>query len=167
MYEWARSDKGKYYISFFLLRLPFLKDIVLRAELARFCRTVVLLLRGGVSIVRALKISIPILSNELIKKQLSECQENLTSGGSFGEGLKKASDIPEMMGHLIAVGEESGNITEVLGEVAETYEQETDEQVKILTTLLEPIMILLVGIIIGFIVFAMLLPIFQMDFLSQ
>ena len=71
------------------------------------------------------------------------------------------------MGHMIAIGEESGNLSDVLGEIALSYEQETDEKIKMMMTLLEPLMILGVGLIIGFVVFALLLPIFQIDMLAH
>jgi len=91
----------------------------------------------------------------------------LTAGGSFGESIKSSKQIPTMMGHLIAVGEESGHLDEVLVEIAESYEQETNERIEMMTTLLEPLMILVIGLVVGFIVFAMLLPIFEVDVLSQ
>jgi len=123
----------------------------------------VLLLKGGVSLIKSIETAIPILNNEVVKDDLRKCQEDLTSGGSFGESLKKSKEIPPMMAHLVSIAEESGNINEVLSEIADTYEQETAEKMKVMTTLLEPIMILTVGLIVGFIVFAILLPIFQVD----
>ena len=122
-------------------------------------------MKSGVSIIRSLDISIPLLSNELIKSRLYSCNEKLTAGGSFGESIKEMKEIPSMFGHLIAVGEESGNLNEVLSEIALNYEQETDEKIEMITTLLEPLMILTIGLVVGFIVFAMLLPIFQVDIL--
>ena len=165
--RWAKGKAGRSALSQVLLKIPMLGDVLLKTELSRFSRTLVLLLQSDVSIIKALQISIPILSNELVKKHLYRCQEALETGSSFGESLREAKEMPSMMGHLISVGEESGNLTEVLTEIAETYEQETDESIKMFTTLLEPVMILLVGLVIGFIVFAMLLPIFQVDILSR
>ena len=163
---WGLSHSGRSAWSRVALHLPLFGPVILRSELSRFARTLVLLLEGGVSIIKALEISIPSLRNEIIKDHLLRCKKTLTTGGSFGESMKKSNEIPAMMGHLISVGEESGNLNEVLSEIADTYEQETNEQVKIMTTLLEPLMILLIGGVIGFIVFAMLLPIFQIDVLS-
>ncbi len=165
--RWIQSARGGKIISGMLLRLPLFGHIILKAELARFARTLVLMHRGGVSFLRSLEIAIPILSNDVIKKDLAVCMDSLTSGGTFGEGMRQSRDIPAMMGHLISVGEESGHVDEVLDEIADTYEQETDEQIKVMTTLLEPVMILSVGLIIGFIVFAMLLPVFDIDVLHQ
>ena len=164
---WALSASGRAALSKIVLHLPLFGHVILRTELSRFSRTLVLLLEGGVSIVKALDISIPILSNDIIKAHLTRCKTTLTAGGSFGESMRKSNEIPAMMGHLISVGEESGNLAEVLAEIADTYEQETNEQIKVMTTLLEPLMILVIGLVIGFIVFAMLLPIFQVDVLSR
>jgi len=166
-YRMNRSKKGRKSSSRFVLHLPLFGEIILKTQLSQFCRTMELLLRGGVSIIRALQISIPILSNEIIKEHLMQCKTDLTEGGSFGASIRKYPEIPPMMGHLISVGEESGNLTEVLTELAEDYERETNEKIKILTTLLEPIMILTIGLVVGFIVFAMLLPIFQIDVLAR
>jgi len=167
MMRWAKSHIGNRMISSFVLNLPLIGDILLKSELLRFCRTIVLLSQGGVSLVNALHISIPMLGNEVVKGQLILCREELIAGGSFGEMLKKSNKIPSMMGYLVSVGEESGNLDEVLLELAQTYENETNEKIKIMTTLLEPIMILIIGLMIGFIVFAMLLPIFQLDIMSS
>lgn len=163
--QWKSTKVGAKTFGQYILHMPLFGEIILKTELSRFCRALVLLLNSGISIVRSLEITIPILSNQLIKNHLSYCRDDLIAGGSFGESIKELKDIPPMMGHLISIGEESGNITEVLKEIADTYEQETSEQIKMVTTLLEPIMILIVGLMIGFIVFAILLPIFQIDML--
>jgi len=163
--RWIKTEQGKMAISRMSLRLPIFGEIILKTELARFSRTLVLLLRSGVNILKALSTATPTLNNELIKGQLEKCRGDLETGGSFGESLQESDEIPKMMGHLISVGEESGNLNDVLTEIADTYEQESNESIKLITTLLEPIMILAVGLVVGFIVFAMLLPIFQIDVL--
>ncbi|MBF0385636.1 MAG: type II secretion system F family protein [Candidatus Omnitrophica bacterium] len=162
-YQLGRSVKVRVALSRLLLSLPIFGEVLLKVDLARFCRTMVLLLKGGVPLIKAIKTTIPILVNEVIRKDFKQCEEDLTLGGSFGESIKKSSKIPPMMAHLISIGEESGNLNEVLSEIAQTYEQETSEKIKVMTTLLEPVMILLVGLAVGFIVFALLLPIFQLD----
>ncbi len=166
IYRWLKSSKGRKAIGRVVVKLPVFGEILLKTELARFCRTMILLMQSGVSIVRALRVVIPLMSNEMVRDKLTLCENELTEGGSFGDGLKKAKEIPIMMGHMIAIGEESGNLEAVLHDIAENYEQETDEQIKIMTTLLEPLMILIVGSIVGFMVFAMLLPIFQTSILT-
>ena len=87
-------------------------------------------------------------------------------GDSFGQSLKTGGHFPHFVTDLILIGEESGRLEEVLLEIAETYEQETDDMMLTLTTLLEPAMILIVGAVVGFIVIAMLLPIFEMNVIT-
>ena len=161
----AQSQKGRSIFSHFKLNVPILGELILKVELARFCRTFQLLLSAGIPILRSFQITLPILKNDLIKEYLSRCQDALSSGHSLGETLKQFPVIPAMMGHLIAVGEETGSLADSLSEVANTYEEETDEVIKLLTTFLEPLLIILVGSVIVFIVIAMLLPIFQLDVL--
>ena len=165
VYQWGNSRQGKSFLSYVTLQIPLWGEILIKTDLARFCRTLVLLQKGGVSIIPALNIAIPVLKNNIMQDHLLKCKEVLTAGGSFGESLKTCKEIPNMMGHLISVAEESGNLEEVLSEIAMTYEQENDEKIKMMMTLLEPAMILGVGLGIGFIIFAMLLPVFQMDVL--
>jgi type II secretory pathway component PulF len=165
--RWAISEKGKAMLSRLILNTPLFGELVLKVDLARFCRTMVMLNHSGVSLLRALQISIPLIGNQLIRDKFSKAKEQLEGGESLGESLKDFTYIPKMMTHLITIGEEAGNLDGVLTEIADTFEQETDEKIKIMTTLLEPLMILIIGTVIGFIVFAMLLPIFQADIFAQ
>lgn len=165
--KWIRSAKGKMVFSRIILRLPIFGDVLLKTELARFSSTLSLLMKSGVSIVRALQITIPVLNNNMLQHQFVRCKDFLVSGRSLGEGIGQVKQIPPMMGQLINLGEESGNLVEVLQEISDMYEQDVNEKVKMMTTLLEPIMILTVGLMVGFMVFAMLLPIFQIDSLVK
>ena len=165
--KWHATQPGRRTVHQFQLRIPLVGEFILKAELARFANTLELLLSNGISIVKALNISIPIANNELIKEALAKAQQDLTEGGSLSASLKKSAVIPEMMANIIAVGEETGSLEVTLHEITETYEQETNEAIKTMTTLIEPIMILIVGGIVGAIVIAMLLPIFRIDVLAQ
>ncbi len=167
VYRWINSTGGKVVFSQMILKLPVFGDVLLKTELARFASTLSLLMKNGVSIVRALQITIPVLNNNMLQQQFFRCKDFLVSGRSLGEGIGQIKQIPPMMGQLINLGEESGNLVEVLKEISDMYEQDVNEKVKMMTTLLEPIMILTVGLIVGFMVFAMLLPIFQIDSLVQ
>jgi len=161
--RWSSSAAGRRAISRAKLKFPLYGVFVLKVELAYFCRTLGLLLKSGVPIVKGLQIAIPVLGNEMIKEDFVNCQKDLVSGASFADGFRSSKLVPVMMTDLIVVGEESGLLEEVLSDVATSYEQETNETIKTLTTLLEPLMILIVGSVVGFIVIAMLLPIFQID----
>jgi len=165
--QWRKTHAGQIVLSDLILRTPFLGGFWLKLELMRFCRTTELLLNSGVSVVRALQLSLAVVRNLRIRGQIRKCRDELLAGRSFGDSLKDARDIPPMVGYLIAVGEESGSLGSTLRDIADTFERETQEAIKVMTTLLEPLMIILVGGIIGFIVIAMLLPIFQMDIFAR
>jgi type II secretory pathway component PulF len=149
------------------LRLPLLGNLISRAELARFSRTLELLIRNGISILKAIEVAIPTVNNELIRQQLSKSCKDLERGASFGRSLQKSTLFPAFMSNLIIIGEESGRLDEVLCEIADSYERETEETIKVMTTLLEPMIILAMGAVVGFIVIAMLLPVFQINLMVK
>jgi general secretion pathway protein F len=159
----APSRRRKLLISQLKLKLPIFGEVFLKAELARFSRTLELLLDSGVHVLTALERSIPIIENEIMQDELKKAYKAIEQGESFGATLDQSKVFPKFMVNLISVGEESGNLEEALKELALTYENETDEAVKVMTNLLEPMMILLMGIVVGFIIVSMLLPVFQLD----
>lgn len=165
--RWSQTVPGQLSFSRISLSFPFFGDLILKTELTRFSRTLQMLLKSGVGITQALKVATPVLKNIILKAEFEICRKDLMAGGSLGNSLQKSKNIPLLMGHLISVGEESGSLNDVLIDISEGFEQETNEKIKMMTTLIEPIMILIIGSVIGFIVFAMLLPIFQMDVMSQ
>lgn len=147
----------------FKLQLPFLGRFIKKSEMNNFSRTLSLLLTNGIPILRALEITIPTLANEVIKQELKRVSEGLKSGDALAHGLKETPYFFPYMVNMIAVGEESGRLDETLAEVASTYERELTESIKIFLSLLEPCIILIMGVLVGFIVMSMLLPIFQID----
>ncbi|MFA4991267.1 MAG: type II secretion system F family protein [Candidatus Omnitrophota bacterium] len=159
----AATEKGRFAFSALKLRVPVWGKFVFKSDLARFSRTLELLIRNGIPILKAIEVAIPVLENDVIKKQLRLSYKDLEQGGSFGRSLKDSKLIPLFMANLIIVGEESGRLDEALAEVANIYERETDEAMKVMANLLEPLMILVMGLIVGFIVVAMLLPIFEIN----
>lgn len=163
----ARLEVAKLPLSKLKLHIPLFGNFILKAEIARFSRTLELLIKSGTPILRAIDISIPVLDNEAIKHQLKKSYKDLEQGGSLGRSLKASKLFPVFMSNLISVGEESGRLDDALGEVADSYERDTDEAIRILSSLLEPMMILVMGLIVGFIVVAMLLPIFQINLMAR
>lgn len=147
--------------------VPFLKELAFKVDAERFARTLGLLLQSGIPILKALEVAAPTVSSDELKNALSLVHERVAGGAGFGDALREVSALPELFAQLIAVGEESGELAGTLMDIADSYEQDISEITKTLTTLLEPLMILLVGAIVGFIVFAMLLPIFQMDIFAK
>ena len=163
----TKTKTGKISLSIFKLHLPILGNFILKAELSRFSRTLELLIKNGIPILKAIGIAIPVLENEVIKNQLRQSYKQLEQGGSFGRSLKNSKVFPLFMSNLITVGEESGKLDEALAEVANSYERDTDEAMRIMASLLEPLMILGMGLIVGFIVVAMLLPLFEINMMVR
>lgn len=162
-----RTKTGRVIFSRLKLSLPVFGDFTRKAELARFARTLELLIRNGIPILKAIKTSIPILDNEVIREELWRSCKELEQGSSFGKSLKRSTLFPAFMTNLLIVGEESGRLDEALSEIADSYERQTNETIKVMTTLLEPVMILIMGTVVGFIVIAMLLPVFQINLMVQ
>jgi len=162
----AKTEAQKAFISRLKLSAPIFGVFVYKSQLAQFSRTLELLIQSSIPILKAIKIAIPILDNSVIQDELVKSCKDLEEGSSFGKSLAKSKIFPKFMTSLIIVGEESGRMDEALGEIAATYERDTDEAVKMMTSLLEPILILVMGLIVGFIVVAMLLPIFEINMMA-
>jgi len=167
MKRWLGTPAGHLILSRFKLQLPFLGPLLLKVELARFCRSMELLFKSGVAILRALKLSTPMIENDVMRLELERCHADLVQGNSLGRSLKQAQHVPAMISDMVAIGEESGGLSTTLHDIAEDYERDIQETIRVMLTLLEPMMIILVGSVIGFMVVAMLLPIFQLDIYSR
>jgi len=165
--RWRATVQGSIVIGQFLLNLPWARPFVLKVDLARFTRTMSLLLESGLTIIRSIEMAVPTVHNPQLKMDLLLCVQHLAAGENLGKCLAKSNLIPPMMVQLITVGEESGNLQESLRDIAESYEADINETTKLITTVLEPLMILAVGAVVGLIVFAMLLPIFSMDLMAR
>ena len=163
----AATKAGKLIVSHIKLHSPVFGTLFLRAELAQFSRTLELLLKSGIQLLSAIQKSITTLDNEVIKQELIKGYKAIEQGETFGATLDRCSLFPKFMVNLVSVGEESGKIEGALEELAFTYEEETDEAIKMMTNLLEPLMILSMGIIVGFIIVSMLLPVFQLNLIVQ
>jgi len=146
-----------------LLGVPKLGRLMLKAEVARLCRTLFLLLKSGIPIVQAVRMVLPALGNEAVKHDLHQSALRLEQGGCLSDALRNTSRFPPLMYHFIGIGEESGRLDEALNEIADWYERDTAEGIKILTNLLEPVIILSVGLILGLIIIAVLLPVFSIN----
>jgi len=163
----SKTETAKLFLSRVVLSLPIFGNLVLKSELNRFCRTLELLLKSGIGLLRAIAVALPVVGNRIIKEQLQRSSQELEKGGSFGRSLKNSRLLPVFMTNLIIIGEESGKLTGALEEIASSYERDTEEAIKIMTNLLEPLMILGMGLIVGFIVVAMLLPIFEINVMAR
>jgi len=159
----GRGEESRLFLDRIALATPLVKTLVRQLELARFARAYGLLLDHGIPILQATEIAIPVVENRIIRKGLTPLTHHLREGGSLSSCLKGLSVATPFLVNSVAVGEEGGKAGEALIEVANFYEQEVERLLQILAGLLEPTMILVVGGIVGFIVMAVLLPIFEVS----
>lgn len=157
------TDKNKEVIDQYKLNIPLLGTIIKKRELERFANTSKVLLTSGIPVFRAIEIAALTLDNEVIRIALKKVQKDVIDGGQIGESLKKHRVFPLFVSDMVSVGERGGTLDMTLSEISAFYERDVDRNIKIITTLLEPVAILVMGLIVGFIVFAMLLPIFELN----
>lgn len=162
-----RTAEGKLAIDRFKLDFPLAGQLVRKVEIARFARTLSTLLENGVPILDALSIVMDIMGNAVIKGDVEKAYSAIREGSSLASGLASSVTIPPAVVNMISIGEESGHIEKSLLKIAQSYERESDEAIKIMMSLLEPVLILTLGAVVGFIVISMLLPIFEMNFLVR
>jgi type IV pilus assembly protein PilC len=160
--KWRKSDWGRPQWDRLRLRIPFnIGKTVQKIALARWSRTFSALYSAGVPIMQAIEVTGQTAGNAAVEQAMDAVIESVKSGGSIAAPLKNAPVFPAMVAQMIAVGEETGNLDTMLTKVADFYEDEVSAAIKALTSILEPVMIVLVGGIVGFIVVAMYMPMFK------
>ncbi|MDD4869655.1 MAG: type II secretion system F family protein [Kiritimatiellae bacterium] len=160
----ATLEKGRTMIDRMKLGVPLMGKFIKQSEIARFARTLALLIQSGISIERALGLSGSVLNNSILREEVEEIRKRTVNQGiSVSAGLKKTKYFPPFVANMAAVGEEGGKLDESMMEIALFYENEVEQQSRLATSLLEPLLILIVGLVVGFIVAAMLLPIFELS----
>jgi type IV pilus assembly protein PilC len=146
----------------FKLRIPMkIGDIVQKIALARWSRTLSALVSAGVPLMSALEITGQTAGNWCVEKAMADVIESVRQGGTIAEPLKNAPVFPGMVSHMIGVGEETGAMDTMLSKIADFYEDQVGAAVKQLASILEPVMIVLVGGMVGFIVVSMYMPLFK------
>jgi type IV pilus assembly protein PilC len=160
--RYRKTAKGRIVIDRLLLKVPVLGDIIRKASVAKFTRTLGTLITSGVPLLEGLGICARTSGNKVIEEALLGARISISSGKTISEPLGKSQVFPKMVTHMIAVGESTGALDAMLGKIADFYEDEVDQAVAAMTSLLEPMMMVFLGTIIGFIVIAMYLPIFSM-----
>ncbi len=156
--SYRKTAAGRQQLDTFWLRIPFVGDLVQRYEMAKFARTLGTLFDNGVPVLTALKITADTLTNTVIKREVEDVHDRVSEGGSISDGLRDAEHFPTLIVNIFEVGEESGKLGEVTKRLADAYDVEVDRAVKALTSLMEPVIIVVMGIVVGFLVIAMLLP---------
>ena len=158
-----KVEKFRYAWDVFLLKLPFIKKVIVQMNTARFARTFSILIAASVPILDALNASAGLLSSLPMKKAVQKATENVREGMSLKRALADSGYFPPMFIHLIGTGEQSGRLGELLDQAARELEHDVDNVLQAVLTLFEPLMILIMGGIVLYIVLAVMLPIFNLD----
>jgi type IV pilus assembly protein PilC len=160
--RWKKTPRGRTQWDAFKLRIPRIGDVVQKVALARWSRTFSGMIASGVPILQAINVAGETAGNAVVEGAMSDVYESVKRGGSIARPLAEHEVFPPMVSHMVSVGEESGQLEQMLGKIADFYEAEVDAKIKSLTALIEPLLICFVGSAVGFIVISMYLPIFTL-----
>ncbi len=161
--QMVNTSKGRLALDRFKLKLPVFGDFFYDVEMSRFARTLGTLLGSGVVILTALDAVCAVMDNEIFRKEIERATQDVAGGGSLSSALRSSAFFREVDINMLAVGEASGHPQKSLNKLADHYERQTQRTVKTMLSLIEPLLILFLGGILGFVVIAMLLPIFKMN----
>jgi type IV pilus assembly protein PilC len=161
-FKWKKTDRGNDLWDRLKLRIPFkIGDVIQKVALARWSRTFAGSVSAGVPMLQAIKLTGETAGNTVVERSMEDVYASVKRGGTLAGPIEGNAIFPPMVGHMVSVGEETGQLQQMLSKVADFYEAEVDAKVKALTALIEPIMIVFVGGIVGFIVISMYLPMFS------
>jgi len=161
--RWRRSESGRRVWDRFRLRIPMgIGAVVLKVTIARFSRTLSTLVAAGVDIITALEITQQTAGNSVIEEALADVRTKVQEGARFAEPLTENAIFPPMVSQMVKVGEETGELEKMLEKIADFYEDEVDASIQSLTSIVEPIMMLGVGLVVGVVIISMYLPMFKL-----
>ena len=160
--KYIATKRGRYQLDVFLLRLPVIGPLLRKICVCRFAQTLALLLSSGVVVLQSLDIVKEVIGNEVLAGVLAKTREAAEAGEKISESLRVSGEFPADAVEMTAVGEESGNLDGALNKLGDFYNKETAYAIKRLTTLIEPLFLAVMGGIVGFIMLAVLMPIFEM-----
>jgi general secretion pathway protein F len=161
--RWKRSPKGRPVWDRFVLRAPVFGSLVRMLSLARFSRTLATLLRAGVPLLTAMDITKNVITNGVLASVVENARDAIREGESIAGPLKRSGEFPPLVHHMIAIGERSGQLEEMLVNVADSYENQVNVRIGALTALMEPLIIVAMGVAVAFVAFSILMPILQLN----
>ena len=167
LYRIKTTAWGRLWFDRIKLSLPVLGGLIHSVEIGRFARTMATLLGNGVSMITALEVTSQVMGHELIRQEVMNVVKAVSQGSSLNGALKKSNLFPESVVTMVAVGEESGQIHQGLARMAEFFENQAQRTMKTITALIEPVLILVLGMAVGFVVLAMLMPLVRMNSIIQ
>ena len=161
-YRWTKKPKGRKKIDALCLKLPLIGKIIRFTSISRFTRTLSTLLKGGVPMLKAMDIVQNVAKNIVLKQAIKKAQSNIREGESIAHPLEESGEFPPMTIQMIKIGEKTGELEDMLVKISDTYDFQINTEVNTLASLLAPVMIMLMGGIVAFILFAVMMPIMQM-----
>ena len=162
-FRWKKTEAGRKKWDRFKLALPMkIGDVVLKVTMARFSRTLSTLVASGVDIIKALEITAQTAGNWVVEEALGDVRARVHEGVPIAQPLLENPIFPPMVSQMVKIGEETGELEKMLGKIADFYEDEVDSSIQTLTSIIEPIMMIGVGIMVGIIIISMYLPMFKM-----
>ena len=161
--RWKQTESGRQIWDRFKLKIPMkIGEVVLKVTMARFSRTLATLIAAGVDIIKALEITGATSGNWVVEQSLENVKHRVHEGAPISQPLSEDPAFPAMVGHMVKVGEETGELDKMLGKVADFYEDEVDTAIQSLTSIIEPLLMIGVGAMVGLIVISMYMPMFKM-----
>jgi general secretion pathway protein F len=160
---WARTPEGRMKWHGAVLRMPIFGPLLRRVAVARFCRTLGTMLEAGVPMLRSLDTAKEVLGNAVLVKVIEDAKEGVTQGEALAVMLRRSGHFPAAVTHMIAVGERSGSLEQMLLRISDAFEQDVEAQLGKMTSMMEPLMLVIMGVGVGFIVFSILQPLMDMS----
>ena len=164
---WKSSERGRYQFDEFMLKMPVFGDLNLKSGISRFCRLLAQMTNAGVPILKSLKVVAMSIGNRVLEKSILDARLEVEQGNQLNVALEGKPYMPIIMVRMIAAGEKSGKVEDMLDSVADAYDEEIEALLATLTSLMEPFLMVFLGAIIGTIVLAMFMPIFNMGSLAS
>jgi type IV pilus assembly protein PilC len=160
--RWNKTEGGRYKVDGIKIRLPFLGEIITKYSVSGFTRTFATVLGSGIPIVESLKMSVGTLNNKVLERKLLEAVVKVEEGTSLSVALESVKIMPPLAIRMLGVGETTGSLEEMLGDISEYFEDEIEAHLQVLTIAIEPAIMIVMGLIVGVIIITMYLPIFKL-----
>ena len=160
--KYLKSEEGQYKLSVINLKIPVIKKLTQKIIVSRFTRTMGIVSSSGMSLVTSLEIVASVVGNKIAEKELLKVKEKVLKGEGLGDSIMKIKIFPPMLASMVKVGEEAGSLDSILDKTADFYDDELEREIQTATALIEPAMIVVMGVIIGFLLISILTPMFKM-----
>ncbi|WP_283698410.1 type II secretion system F family protein [Clostridium perfringens] len=160
--KYLKSEEGQYKLSIINLKIPVIKKLTQKIIVSRFTRTMGIVSSSGMSLVTSLEIVASVVGNKIAEKELLKVKEKVLKGEGLGDSIMKIKIFPPMLASMVKIGEEAGSLDSILDKTADFYDDELEREIQTATALIEPAMIVVMGIIIGFLLISILTPMFKM-----